>query len=120
MIQERTHALLPTLAATHAFAHASLTPGGRILPRMCSALLFPSLYGVVVPQLVALIKKERVTDSQHFQAGFLRLLLLLLLLLLSLPLLGPRSHVPPHVACNEHRQCFCHFALLHRWPDASC
>lgn len=40
----------------------------RILPRMCSALLFPSLYGVVVPQLVALIKKERVTDSQHFQA----------------------------------------------------
>lgn len=40
----------------------------RVLPRLCSALLFPSLYGVVVPIIMAMIKRERVTDCAHFQA----------------------------------------------------
>eukprot|EP00927_Polykrikos_kofoidii_P004424 TRINITY_DN11743_c0_g3_i1.p1 TRINITY_DN11743_c0_g3~~TRINITY_DN11743_c0_g3_i1.p1 ORF type:complete len:853 (+),score=144.25 TRINITY_DN11743_c0_g3_i1:136-2694(+) len=39
----------------------------RILPRLCSALLFPSLYGVVIPVLVSLIKRENYTDPNHFQ-----------------------------------------------------
>jgi len=40
----------------------------RVLPRLCSALMFPSLYGVVVRILVSLIKRDKVTDSIHFQA----------------------------------------------------
>lgn len=40
----------------------------RVLPRLCSALLFPTLYGVVVPTIVMLLKRERVSDCAHFQA----------------------------------------------------
>lgn len=40
----------------------------RVLPKLCSALLFTSLYGVVVPIIVAIIKREKVTDPVHFQA----------------------------------------------------
>jgi len=41
----------------------------RVLPRLCSALLFPSLYGVVVPIIFSLLQHEkRVTDPMHFQA----------------------------------------------------
>mmetsp|Transcript_33194 Transcript_33194/g.91497 ORF Transcript_33194/g.91497 Transcript_33194/m.91497 type:complete len:828 (-) Transcript_33194:236-2719(-) len=40
----------------------------RILPRLCNALLFPSLYGVVVPIVIQLLKREKVTDPSHFQA----------------------------------------------------
>lgn len=40
----------------------------RVIPRLCGALMFPSLYGVVVPILVSLIKRDKVTDSIHFQA----------------------------------------------------
>lgn len=40
----------------------------RILPRLCGALLFPNLYGVVVPIIITMLKRERVTDSSHFQA----------------------------------------------------
>eukprot|EP00421_Protoceratium_reticulatum_P014496 CAMPEP_0168376992 /NCGR_PEP_ID=MMETSP0228-20121227/10599_1 /TAXON_ID=133427 /ORGANISM="Protoceratium reticulatum, Strain CCCM 535 (=CCMP 1889)" /LENGTH=806 /DNA_ID=CAMNT_0008389981 /DNA_START=106 /DNA_END=2526 /DNA_ORIENTATION=+ len=40
----------------------------RVLPRLCSALLFPSLYGVVMPILITMLKRERVTDCAHFQA----------------------------------------------------
>jgi SCY1-like protein 2 len=40
----------------------------RVLPRLCSALLFPTLFGSVVPTIIAMLKREKVTDSQHFQA----------------------------------------------------
>lgn len=40
----------------------------RVLPRLCSALLFPTLFGTVVPTIVALLKREKVTDSAHYQA----------------------------------------------------
>jgi len=40
----------------------------RVLPRLCSALLFPSLYGVVVPIIIGLLKRDKVTDCAHFQA----------------------------------------------------
>jgi len=40
----------------------------RVLPRLCGALLFPNLYGVVVPIIIAMIKREKVTDAAHFQA----------------------------------------------------
>lgn len=40
----------------------------RVLPRLCGALLFPSLYGVVVPILLSMLKRERVSDCAHFQA----------------------------------------------------
>lgn len=40
----------------------------RVLPRLCSALLFPSLYGAVVPTIIAMLKRDRVTDATHYQA----------------------------------------------------
>jgi len=40
----------------------------RVLPHLCAALLFPSLYGVVVPCIISLLKRDRVADSAHFQA----------------------------------------------------
>eukprot|EP00428_Durinskia_dybowskii_P047423 CAMPEP_0170345248 /NCGR_PEP_ID=MMETSP0116_2-20130129/73848_1 /TAXON_ID=400756 /ORGANISM="Durinskia baltica, Strain CSIRO CS-38" /LENGTH=642 /DNA_ID=CAMNT_0010598999 /DNA_START=99 /DNA_END=2023 /DNA_ORIENTATION=+ len=40
----------------------------RVLPRLCNALLFPTLYGVVVPIIISLLKREKVSDSAHFQA----------------------------------------------------
>lgn len=40
----------------------------RVLPRLCGALLFPSLYGVVVPIIVSLLKREKTSDCAHFQA----------------------------------------------------
>mmetsp|Transcript_1857 Transcript_1857/g.4131 ORF Transcript_1857/g.4131 Transcript_1857/m.4131 type:complete len:840 (+) Transcript_1857:104-2623(+) len=40
----------------------------RVLPRLCGALLFPALYGVVVPIIVSMLKREKVTDCAHFQA----------------------------------------------------
>jgi len=40
----------------------------RVLPRLCGALLFPSLYAVVVPIIINMLKKERITDPMHFQA----------------------------------------------------
>jgi SCY1-like protein 2 len=40
----------------------------RVLPRLCSALLFPSLYGVVVPTIIAMLKRDRITDATHYQA----------------------------------------------------
>lgn len=40
----------------------------RVIPRLCSALLFPGLFGVVVPTIIALMKRDRVTDCAHFQA----------------------------------------------------
>merc|ERR1719203_444381 len=40
----------------------------RVLPRLCSSLLFPSLVGVVVPIIIQTIKRDKVTDCAHFQA----------------------------------------------------
>lgn len=40
----------------------------RVLPRLCGALLFPSLYGVAVPIIVNTLKKDRLSDPMHFQA----------------------------------------------------
>lgn len=40
----------------------------RLLPRLCSALLFPGLYGVVVPCIITLLKRERISDPAYFQA----------------------------------------------------
>eukprot|EP00927_Polykrikos_kofoidii_P004423 TRINITY_DN11743_c0_g2_i1.p1 TRINITY_DN11743_c0_g2~~TRINITY_DN11743_c0_g2_i1.p1 ORF type:complete len:879 (+),score=145.32 TRINITY_DN11743_c0_g2_i1:116-2752(+) len=39
----------------------------RILPRLLSALLFTSLYGVVVPVIMSLLKREHTTEPTHFQ-----------------------------------------------------
>ncbi|CAE7209737.1 Scyl2 [Symbiodinium sp. CCMP2592] len=40
----------------------------RVLPRLCGALLFPSLYGVAVPIIINTLKKDRLSDPMHFQA----------------------------------------------------
>mmetsp|Transcript_56429 Transcript_56429/g.104457 ORF Transcript_56429/g.104457 Transcript_56429/m.104457 type:complete len:808 (+) Transcript_56429:143-2566(+) len=40
----------------------------RVLPRLCAATLFPSLYGMVVPNIISILKREKVTDPAHFQA----------------------------------------------------
>mmetsp|Transcript_51530 Transcript_51530/g.122545 ORF Transcript_51530/g.122545 Transcript_51530/m.122545 type:complete len:807 (+) Transcript_51530:174-2594(+) len=40
----------------------------RVLPRLCAATLFPSLYGMVVPNIISILKREKVTDPVHFQA----------------------------------------------------
>jgi len=40
----------------------------RVLPRLCAATMFPSLYGYVVPNIITLLKKDKVTDCSHFQA----------------------------------------------------
>lgn len=40
----------------------------RVLPRLCGALLFPSLYAVVVPIIISMLKRDRVSDCAHFQA----------------------------------------------------
>mmetsp|Transcript_75334 Transcript_75334/g.137647 ORF Transcript_75334/g.137647 Transcript_75334/m.137647 type:complete len:807 (+) Transcript_75334:144-2564(+) len=40
----------------------------RVLPRLCSALLFPNLYGTTVPIIISLLKRDKVSDSSHFQA----------------------------------------------------
>lgn len=40
----------------------------RVLPRLCGALLFPGLYGVVVPIIVTILKREKVSDCAHYQA----------------------------------------------------
>lgn len=40
----------------------------RVLPRLCGALLFPPLYGVAVPIIINILKKDKVSDPMHFQA----------------------------------------------------
>lgn len=40
----------------------------RVLPRLCGALLFPNLFGVVIPTIIAMLKREKVTDPEHYQA----------------------------------------------------
>mmetsp|Transcript_36372 Transcript_36372/g.82426 ORF Transcript_36372/g.82426 Transcript_36372/m.82426 type:complete len:792 (-) Transcript_36372:30-2405(-) len=40
----------------------------RVLPRLCNATLFPSLYGLVVPNIISILKRDKVTDPVHFQA----------------------------------------------------
>merc|ERR1719456_606916 len=40
----------------------------RVLPRLCGALLFPALFGAVVPTIIAMLKRDKVTDPAHFEA----------------------------------------------------
>lgn len=40
----------------------------RVLPRLCGALMFPGLYGVVVPIIINVLKKDKVSDCAHFQS----------------------------------------------------
>jgi len=40
----------------------------RVLPRLCGALMFPGLYGVVVPIIINTLKRDKVSDCAHFQS----------------------------------------------------